>query len=239
MRMEITIATIGRLMKNSAMMGSYFGGVGLGRRARRRCEPSDPAARGRRLRRSTRSPGFSPSAMTPQRADARVDLHRAHVDGVVGPDDRDLLHALHVLDGALGDRQRVLLRLDDGPHLGVLAGAEHVAGIREHAAREHGAGRHVDLAIERDGASRGWDTRCRRRGSARARCPRRARVGVPAAEHGERALLADRELRVDRIDLGDRRQRVSDRSGRRSRRCWPRGNPPRRRSARAPSCSRG
>src|SRR2546429_2532925 len=39
--------------------------------------------------------------------------------------------------------------LDHRPYLGVLARTQHVAGIRKDASREHGAGRHVDLSIER------------------------------------------------------------------------------------------
>src|SRR2546426_1977456 len=38
--------------------------------------------------------------------------------------------------------------IDDGPDLGVLAGAQHVAGIRKDTTRQHRAGRHVDLSIQ-------------------------------------------------------------------------------------------
>jgi len=126
------MATIGRLMKNLAMLQAYFdapvsdGALDASRTfwpARTRSAPST----------ITRSPGLSPSA---------------HVNGLVRPDHRDLMDSLQVLDGPLGDHERTLLDLDDGTHLGVLAGAEHVSRIREDATREHGAGGHVDLSIE-------------------------------------------------------------------------------------------
>src|SRR5207245_5397839 len=89
--------------------------------------------------------GLEPVRDDPQRAHAHVALHRADVDGVVRLDDRHLLRALHVVDGPLRDQQRTLPRLHDRADLGVLAGAQHVAGIREDAPRQHGAGGHVDL----------------------------------------------------------------------------------------------
>ena len=55
--------------------------------------------------------------------------------------------------GSLWHQKGVLLHLDDGSHLGVLAGTQHTAGIREHAARDDGAGRHVDLPVKGDGSS--------------------------------------------------------------------------------------
>ena len=110
------------------------------------------------------------------------------------------MNALHVVDGALGDQERALPYVLCA-HLRVLAGPEHAAGVREHAARQHGAGLHVDLAIERGGLSLGGIGAAVGEDQLEIDVPRRARVGIPAAEHGQRALLADRELRVDGIGL--------------------------------------
>ena len=151
--------------------------------------------------------GLEPLGDDVQRVHAGVDLHRAQVHRVVGPDDGDLSHALDILHGSLWHQKGVLLHLDDGSHLGVLAGTQHTAGIREHAARQHGAGRHVDLPVECDRSSSRRVRTAVGQNQFQLDVPRRARVG-PLADHGERELLADRKLRVDRIDLGDRRQRV-------------------------------
>src|SRR6266545_3553869 len=151
MRMEITIATIGRSMKNLAMW-SLLRRVGLGGRARRESDllagphavaalDDDPLA------------GLEAGRDDPERADAGVGLHRAHVDGLVRADHRDLVHALNVLHGPLGDQERVLPHLDDAPDLGVLAGTQDVPGIREGAARQHGPGGDVDLSVQGGGPS--------------------------------------------------------------------------------------
>src|SRR5262245_46880102 len=119
MRIEITMATIGRLMKNFDM-------IRLLRRARlsRQADllagahpvaafDDDPLSR------------LQPLGHDPERAEARTDLDGADVDGVVGFHDGDLVHALDVLDGALDHEERALLHVDDRPDLGVLAGTQH------------------------------------------------------------------------------------------------------------------
>src|SRR5207245_165845 len=150
MRMEITMATIGRSMKNLAIGGGLLPRAAFGGLARRQPDllagahpvaslHDDPLA------------GLEPLGDDPERADARVDLHPAHVHGLVRPDHRNLVDPLHVLNGPLGDHEGVLPHLDDGPDLRVLAGAQHVSRIREHAAREHGTGGDVDLPIQGGG----------------------------------------------------------------------------------------
>src|SRR5882762_9989752 len=152
MRIEITIATMGRLMKNLAISGLFRWG---GRRGRARLGPhllagshaigsfdDDSLA------------GLEPLRDDPLRAYARVDLDRPYLDRLVGLDDGDLLHPLHVLHSPLGNEERVLLHLDHRPYLGVLARTQHAAGIRKDASREHGAGGHVDLSIQGGGPSR-------------------------------------------------------------------------------------
>src|SRR5438067_11554677 len=151
MRMEITMATMGRLMKNLAMVGLFRGAGCCGRAG---LDP-DLLAGARSIDALDDDPlaGLQPLRDDPERAHARVDLDGADVDRVAGPDHRDLMDSLQILDGALGHEERVLLHLDDGPDLGVLARAQHVARIRKDAARHHGAGRHVDLTIEDVGSS--------------------------------------------------------------------------------------
>src|SRR5437879_1071550 len=127
MRMEITMATMGRLMKNLAIAGLLRragpgGGHGLdpnllaGARAIEALD-DDPLAR------------LQPLRDDPQGAHARARFHGPYLDRVVGLDDGDLMHPLDVLHGPLGDEERVLLHLDDGTNLRVLAGAQDVAVI--------------------------------------------------------------------------------------------------------------
>src|SRR5712691_11465735 len=130
-RMEITMATMGRSMKNLAIAG-LLRGLGPNLLAGARAVDAlddDPLARLQSLRDD------------PQRAHARARLHGPYLDCVVGLDDGDLVHALDVLHGPLRDEERVLLHLDDGPNLGVLAGAQDVAGIGKDPPRQHRAGR--------------------------------------------------------------------------------------------------
>src|SRR5882724_1986311 len=149
MRMEMTMATIGRLMKNLAIV-ELFRRAGRGGRARRRphllagSHPVGPLH-------DHSLAGLEPIGDDPERADARVDLHRAHVNSLVRSDHRNLVDSLHVLNSPLGNHEGALPHLDDGPNLRVLARAQHVSRIREHTAREHGAGGHVDLSVQGGG----------------------------------------------------------------------------------------
>src|SRR5215813_13347298 len=149
MRMEITIATIGRSMKYLATAG-LLRRAGCGGRVRR--EP-DLLAGPHPVAALDDDPltGLKARRDDPERADTRVDLHRAHVDRVVRADHCHLMHALNILHGPLRDQERVLLHLDDDADLGVLAGTQEIPGIREDATRAHGAGGHVDLSIQRGG----------------------------------------------------------------------------------------
>src|SRR5215470_8271252 len=146
MRTETTIATIGRSMKNLAMGSLLL----LGRRgAGARLEP-DLLAWAYPIASLDHDAiaGLEPVRDDPLRADAGVDLDGADLDRLVAPDHRHLMDPLHVLHRALGNQQGVLPDLDDRADLRVLARPQHVAGVREHAAREDRAGGHVDLAIQ-------------------------------------------------------------------------------------------
>src|SRR2546425_7588887 len=147
MRMEMTMATMGRLMKNLAMVGLLRRRARLGGRGRRQPNllagaypvaslDDDPLA------------GLQPLRHRPERANPHVDLDRADVNRIVGADHRDLVDALHVLDGALRDQERGLLHLDDGANLRVLAGPQQISRVRKHRSREHGAAGNVHLSVE-------------------------------------------------------------------------------------------
>src|SRR5215831_836257 len=144
MRMEMTMATMGRLMKNVDMAALLRCRARLGGRAR--LQPNllagaypvaslddDPL------------PGLQPLCHRPQRANLHVDLDLADVDRVVRANHRDLANPLHVLDSALRNQERVFLHLDDGLDLRVLAGPQQIARVREDGSREHGAAGDVHL----------------------------------------------------------------------------------------------
>src|SRR6266571_7935726 len=152
-RMEMTMATIGRSMKNRAMVSLLRSRARPRGRVRRQPDflagaypvaslDDDPLA------------GLQPLRHRPQRANPHIDLDRADVDRVVGADHCDLMNALHVLDGTLRDQERGLLHLDDGADLGVLAGPQQVARVRKHSSCEHGAAGYVHLSVESRCASR-------------------------------------------------------------------------------------
>src|SRR6516165_4565079 len=153
MRMEMTIATMGRLMKNLAMVALLRGRARLGGCARRQPNFLAGAYPVASLHDDTLA-GLQPFAHRPQRANPYVELDLADVDRVVGANHRDLMDPLHVLNRALRDQERGLLHLDDGTNLRVLARAQQVARVRKHRAREHRTARHVHLSVESRRASR-------------------------------------------------------------------------------------
>jgi hypothetical protein len=208
--MEMTMATMGRLMKNLAIRApvrpkgsSGPGREGSGRRPGLGQGRLDLPAGSHLLEPLDDDPlaGFQPLRDDPEWADALSNLDLPELDRVVGADHADLMDALHILYGSLGHEQRVLLHLGDRPDFGVLARAQHVPRIGERASCHHGAGRHVDLAVQVvRSPPRGVDAsvsedQLQLEGSGRAR------IGLPSPEHGVGQLLADGELRVDGIDL--------------------------------------
>ena len=153
----------------------------------------------------TRSPGFNPCSDDPEGADALADLDLSKVHGLVGSDHRDLVDALHILDGPLRNEERAFLRVDDRAHLRVLAGAQEIARVREYSPDVDGAGRLPDRAVQdRDRPPVGV-TRPVGQGDLEVVLPLAVTAGYRAAlAKSQILLLADRELDVDRIDLGDR-----------------------------------
>src|SRR5262249_14652052 len=130
MRMEMTMATMGRLMKNVDIAALLRCRARLGGRVRL---PPDLLARADPVASLHDDPlaGLQPFCPRPQRANLPVDLDLADVDRVVRANHRDLPNPLHVLDGALRNQERIFLHLDDGLDLRVLAGAQQIARVRE------------------------------------------------------------------------------------------------------------
>src|SRR5512134_4029209 len=134
MRMAITIATIGRLMKNRAMpdlplLALGGGGRRGGRRGRRRrgafrsgLRRGDPDAGLDFLDPLDHDPlaGFHPVVEDPQGADPFSGHDRPELDGVVCAHHRDEEFPLHLRHRALRHQQRPLLRLQGRAHQGEL-----------------------------------------------------------------------------------------------------------------------
>src|ERR1035438_4678260 len=153
-RIAMTIATMGLLMKKRAMESLSCGRrQGHRRRRARSRRSSGVAGRDDRPRFDPREP-FHDDALTglqalfdhPQAPDALGRLDRSDLRLVVGADDGDLIRTLHLVDRALGDEDRALPHLDDGAHLRVLARTENVTGVGEEADRRDRSGAHVHVA---------------------------------------------------------------------------------------------
>src|SRR6266446_5682202 len=199
MRMAMTMVTIGRLMKNLAMALARPPGLG-----QRGLDPlagfhsvdsldDDPLAR------------FQPLPDDPQGADSLAELNLSHVHRIVGPNHGDLMDALQILHGALRNEQRAFFHVDDGSHLRVLAGTQEIGRVREHTPDADGAGRRPDRAVQdRDRPPIGV-RRPVGEGDLEVVLPLAVTTGHRAAlAQSEVLLLADRELDINRIDLGDR-----------------------------------
>src|SRR5258708_37340207 len=197
MRMEMTIATIGRLMKNLAMALARPLGLdqcGLDLLAGFHSVDSlddDPLAR------------LQPLLDDPEGADALSDLDLPKVHCLLGSDHRDQVHALLVQDGPLRNEQRLFPGSYEGAHLRVLAGAQEVARVREHSPDVDGAGRLPDRAVQDRGPPPVRVGRSVGQGELEVALllavAQRAALPPPQI-----LLLADGELDVDRVDLGDR-----------------------------------
>src|SRR5262249_45364873 len=150
MRMEMTIATMGRLMKNLDMRAAPLcvscvlvrrmalrGGAGRGGSPRGGRGPRLPLGPGgfgchrRRLHHGTSShvleagnddpfAGLEALGDDPEGAHPWPDLDRADLDGVIRPDHAHLELPLQVLHGALRHEERAGLQAEGGAHFGIL-----------------------------------------------------------------------------------------------------------------------
>src|SRR5208282_1220814 len=148
---EITMATMGRLMKNFdiGLPSFVFAGVGLGSH---RCAlphllhafGDDAIAR------------LEPAVNDPVAADAVAHLNSSDFRLVVGIDNRDLVTALQLGDGALRNHQRVVLDADHGANLSVAAGTQNVSRIWKQAGNSNRACAFVYLAVSEEELALVW-----------------------------------------------------------------------------------
>src|ERR1035437_3160120 len=204
-RIAMTIATMGLLMKKRAMESLSCGRrQGHRRRRARSRRSSGVAGRDDRPRFDPREP-FHDDALTglqalfdhPQAPDALGRLDRPDLGLVVGADDGDLIRALHLVDRALGDEDRALPHLHDGAHFRVLAGAQNVPWVREEPDGRDRAGPHVDVAPREKHMPLGGKHGAVREDELEIRVP----YGGVAHEL-EVLLLAELVEHAKRIDLG-------------------------------------
>src|SRR5882724_9970031 len=178
MRMEMTIATMGRFMKNLAMRAaplcascvlvrrmalrgvSGLGGrtlSGLGHRLSP-CRCGFGIHR-RRLHHGTSSHVLKacdddPLARLeslvddPEAAHTWPDLDRADLDRVVRPDHAHQESPLQVLHGPLGHEERAGPQSGGGAHFGKLAGTQQGLGIRKLAPDAEGPRREADVEVQ-------------------------------------------------------------------------------------------
>src|SRR5277367_516091 len=146
MTMEITMATMGRLMKN-------FDIGHLSLSCRGTCGGKRPGVHFRtwaHLLNSFHHDFFSsiqPAGDHPLGTDTVTDRDRPNAYLVVCVHNGDLVGALQLRDRALRNHQRVPLQVDDGTHLGVAARAQYVSRIRKQPGNPNGPGALVDLAV--------------------------------------------------------------------------------------------
>src|SRR5512140_3726142 len=206
-RIAMTIATMGRLMKKRATASPPRG---RGERRRRRRSPGGRRVDGRhgRPRLHARKPlhddalaGGKAALDDPQVSDAFCRLDRPDLGLVVGADDGDLKRALHLVDGALRDEDRALAHLHDRPDLRVLAGTQDVPGIREEPDGRDRAGAHVDVSAREEHVPLVREDAAVREHEPELRVPHR-RIPLEL----EVFLLAELVEHAQGIHLGDRRE---------------------------------
>src|SRR5215813_4181964 len=160
-RIAMTIATIGRRTKKAPtgllpglFGGARFRGFGLGRLGGGAAGflRDDRHARPHALQALDDDPVARLQALLD---DPEVSVDRPRLDDldrhlVVRAHNGDLVAALQLRDRSLRHEDRAFLHVHGDPHLGVLAGPKHVAGVREGSGELDGAGLGVDLAAHED-----------------------------------------------------------------------------------------
>src|SRR5205085_4511380 len=133
MRIEMTMATIGRLMKKVAMIdfllrndlhSAFYAGEAFGHHA---------------------LAGLQPFIDDPVAADALSGFHGADRDGVIGTDDGDLLQSLKLVDRALRNEERRAAERGHGADFRELSRAKYVARIRKEFDGRDRARFHIDF----------------------------------------------------------------------------------------------
>src|SRR5258708_4621606 len=148
-RIEMTMATTGRLMKKRAM--SLLVPRGGGRRVGAAGGRFGSDDRGTRLHARESFHDHAISRLQsrvddPESAGSFTGYDLADVGLAIRANDGDLVSPLQLVDGSLRDEDGVFLHLDDCPHFRVLTGSQHIAGVREQPDGRDRAGFDVDLA---------------------------------------------------------------------------------------------
>ena len=150
MRMEITMATMGRLMKNLDMV-SYLFSAGAGGHCRFRREglghnghsgPDLLGPLGNHL-----LSGLQALVDKPVGTDPFPDLHRPDIDFVLRSNHSHQVFPLDLGDRPLRHEQGPFLYLHHGPNPAILSGAEQVVLVGKEGPHLEGAGGGINLAI--------------------------------------------------------------------------------------------
>src|SRR5262249_27825035 len=155
MRIAMTMATIGRLMKKRDIARSSLPGRGRGRGPLRGLADVwlgvHLHAAANLLQALGHHPltGLDPVGDHPERFVAGTHLDAADVDRVVGPDGRQLIAPLDLLPGALRDDERALQALGHHLHACELSRAQEIVRIVEQGLDLNGAGLRLDLPVVR------------------------------------------------------------------------------------------
>jgi hypothetical protein len=198
-RIEMTMATMGRLMKNFDMVLTPCS-AGAGAAGSERAW-GDGHAPGRTFwvpSAITCSPGFQSLVDDPVGSDPFSDLHRPDIDLVVRSDHGHQVLALHFRDRPLRHEQRAFLGLQHGP-TGRTAGAQQIVRIGEEGADLQGAGGGVNLAIGQGQLALVRIDSCHRPGSAAGAFLRLVAGGLAFKIF----LFADIDVGLDRVEGGD------------------------------------
>src|SRR4029077_21248719 len=142
MTMEITIATMGRLIKNFdiALPSLALRGKRLGVHLRART----------RLLHALGNHTFAllePFRNNPLRTDAVANRHRSNAYFIVATHNGDLVAALELRHRPLRNKQRTLLEADDSANFAITAGTQNIVWIAKQPGDPNCARAFVDLAV--------------------------------------------------------------------------------------------
>src|SRR5215469_10876064 len=202
MRMAITIATMGRLMKNRDM-------VLPPRRLRVRLRIHHGAfAHFGCSFRDHALPGLQAAHDDPHLAGALGSLDGSNADSVVGSDYGHLVASLKLADGPLRNQERTPAKGRHRADSPKLAGAEEVFGIVERSDDPDGAGLRIYLAVREDHGSAmriniSVGERQLERDPAAAAQKILRRIRTEPSRQRQILLFADRKARLDGIHRRD------------------------------------
>ena len=221
--MEMTMATMGRLMKNFDMASYFCSGPDWRRFLLSRSLRLSPLADvSVRLRIHDHAllylleplhnhlvPRLQPLVNHPEAVDTFSRFYRSYIDFVSGAYNGDLIASLKLRHRSLGYQQGVFLDLAFGTDLGKLSGPNDISGIVEEGREFNRACLHIHLAVGKGKEPFiGMDLAGRKdqiQGNV-------LETGPAVSDNLEVLLLADRDIDLDRIKGRDRCQFL-DQSG--------------------------